>query len=209
MGVNNTHEYGWESQSGLCSSNYIVPAVLKILHQLRPIRVADIGSGNGHLCSVLSVHDFDVVGIEYDKSGVQISKDAHPDIPFYNYGVESDPADLLSDERKFDCVVSTEVIEHLYSPHLLARYAYSILEDGGYLIISTPYHGYAKNLALAILGKWDCHHTPLWHGGHIKFWSKDTLVSLLEENGFRYVSFTGVGRLPWIWKSMIILAKKV
>ena len=62
---------------------------------------------------------------------------------------------------------------------------------------------------MAILDKWDFHHTALWHGGHIKFWSRKTLTQLLEANGFRVTEFHGAGRLPWLWKSMILVAKAV
>jgi 2-polyprenyl-6-hydroxyphenyl methylase/3-demethylubiquinone-9 3-methyltransferase len=36
-------------------------------------------------------------------------------------------------------------------------------------VISTPFHGYWKNIALAVSGKFDDHFTALWNGGHIKF----------------------------------------
>jgi hypothetical protein len=41
--------------------------------------------------------------------------------------------------------------------------------------IMTPCHGYFKNLLLALTGKLDAHHDPLWDHGHIKFWSVPTL----------------------------------
>lgn len=75
-------------------------------------------------------------------------------------------------------------------------------------MITTPYHGYLKNLVLTTLNKWDAHHMPLWHGGHIKFWSRRTLAMLLAENGFRVIGFSGVGRVPYLWKSMVLLAQK-
>ena len=84
-----------------------------------------------------------------------------------------------------------------------------VLKPGGYLLVTTPYHGYLKNLALSVFGKWDKHHTALWHGGHIKFWSQATLTQLLSENGFRVDNFFGVGRLPYLWKSMVLVARKL
>lgn len=134
----------------------------------------------------------------------------HPGINFYNLGVQDDASPVLATEGEaFDAVVSTEVVEHLFSPHLLPAFARQIMLEGGYLVISTPYHGYLKNLALSVFNKWDKHHTPLWHGGHIKFWSRKTLTQLLEENGFRVTAFHGAGRLPWLWKSMILVAQAV
>jgi hypothetical protein len=44
--------------------------------------------------------------------------------------------------------------------------------------------------------------------GHIKFWSRKTISQLLNENGFRVVRFIGAGRLPLVWKSMIVVAQK-
>ena len=77
------------------------------------------------------------------------------------------------------------------------------------MIVTIPYHGYLKNLVLSLLGKWDYHHTAFWCGGHIKLWSVKTLTKLLEEAGFEVVSMRGLGRMPWLWKSMILVAKKV
>ena len=78
---------------------------------------------------------------------------------------------------------------------------------GGELIITTPYHGYLKNLTLSILNKWDSHMDPLWLGGHIKLWSKKTLTQALRNAGFEVVNFIGCGRVPYFWKSMMIKAK--
>ena len=147
------------------------------------------------------------VGIECDCTGVSIAREAHPAIRFYQAGVQDDPSAITSTEGLFDAVVSTEVIEHLYSPHLLPIFARKLIKPEGYLIVTTPYHGYLKNLALSLAGKWDDHHTPLWHGGHIKFWSRRTLSKLLIEQRFDMVSFHGIGRVPYLWKSMALVAR--
>ena len=44
-------------------------------------------------------------------------------------------------------------------------------------MLSTPYHGYLKNLALAVSGRMDRHFTALHVGGHIKFFSIETLTT--------------------------------
>jgi len=181
--------------------------VLSILKKINAQRVIDIGAGNGMLCGQMLNEGFDVVGVEYDQKGVDIARESYRTIPFYNYGVQDDPKQLLNAEKPFDVAVSTEVVEHLFSPHLLPKYAKGVLKDGGFLIITTPYHGYLKNLALSVLDKWDLHHSPLWHGGHIKFWSRKTLTQLLQMNGFFVVGFYGVGRVPFLWKSMILVAR--
>jgi 2-polyprenyl-3-methyl-5-hydroxy-6-metoxy-1,4-benzoquinol methylase len=208
MAENVVDDYGWAGEAGPQSCGYIAPRVRDVLKQLGVRRVCDLGSGNGQLCAMLAASGFDVTGVEYDRQGVEIARRAHPGIRFHNLGVQDNPAELVSQEGLFEAVVSTEVIEHLFSPHLLPRFAHGCLKPGGHLVITTPYHGYLKNVALAVMNKWDHHHTALWHGGHIKFWSRRTLSELLEQNGFKVVGFSGVGRLPFLWKSMVVVAQR-
>lgn len=74
--------------------------------------------------------------------------------------------------------------------------------------MTTPYHGYLKNLAISLAGAWDRHLDPFWDGGHIKQFSRKTITRLLQEGGFELRRFGGVGRMPGLWKSMIVLAQK-
>ena len=100
------------------------------------------------------------------------------------------------------------MVEHLYAPRPYARGCFHALRPGGRFICSTPYHGYAKNLTLAMLNKWDSHADPLWDGGHIKLWSRRTLKSLLEETGFVNLQFRGVGRVPGLWMTMLMAGER-
>lgn len=207
---NIVESYGWHTSIEPESCGYITPEVLRILDSLQVKRVCDLGSGNGALAAIICQAGYYVTGVEKDIEGLALSKKKYPGINFYNLAVEDDPAPLLAAEgRLFDAVVSTEVVEHLFSPHFLPIFARRLLSSGGYLVISTPYHGYLKNLALSVFNKWDKHHTALWHGGHVKFWSRPTLTQLLEQNGFKVIGFHGAGRFPYLWKSMILVAKAV
>jgi 2-polyprenyl-3-methyl-5-hydroxy-6-metoxy-1,4-benzoquinol methylase len=208
MNENVVEDFGWSSGVPPDSYDCIAPRILAILKQLDVKRVLDLGAGTGALCAQLESAGYQVVGAEYDKKGVHIARSSYPEITFYNFGVQDNPADLLAREQEFDVVVSTEVIEHLFSPHLLPICARGVLRPGGYLVVTTPYHGYLKNLALSIFDHWDFHHNPLRHGGHIKFWSRATLSQLLSENGFRVIGFSGVGRVPYLWKSMVLVGQK-
>jgi len=109
---------------------------------------------------------------------------------------------------RFPVAISLEVVEHVYSPRTYARTLFDLVEPGGTAIVSTPYHGYLKNLTIALAGKMDKHFTALWDHGHIKFWSIATLTILLERVGFTNVRFLRVGRVPALAKSMIAIAEK-
>ena len=195
------NDYGWGSgRQG--SVGTVGAAVLSSLKDLKAGRVLDVGCGNGELASVLSDAGFDIFGVDGDPRGIEIAKERSPHITFdvVDFG---DPA-----PSGFDAVVTTEVVEHLYSPGDLIRFCREALQPGGHLILTTPYHGYLKNLALSVADAWDEHHHSLKDGGHIKFFSRKSITELLNEYGFKVTSFSGVGRFPYLWKSMIVCARK-
>jgi len=97
-----------------------------------------------------------------------------------------------------------EVIEHLLLPRRLVEAALSALRPGGLVVLTTPYHGYLKNLALALSNGFDAHWHPLRDFGHVKFFSRHTLLALLEEYGLRALRFSTAGRVPLLAKSMIV-----
>lgn len=194
-------DYGYSSTGARYDDHYISGPVLSLCHTLGARRVLEIGCGNGNLSRRLQAAGLEVVGLDPSHSGIEIARVSVPGVPFFRMSVEEDPA--LLGELDFDLAVSTEVIEHLYTPRSLMRFAAVALRPGGYLVISTPYHGYAKNLLLSLIDGWDAHLNPLWDGGHIKFWSPRTLRELAQSEGFTCTEVFGVGRCVGLWKSMI------
>jgi len=185
---------------------YLWQHILDLCATLRAHRVVDIGCGNGALCRELASHGYEVVGCEPNAESLQLAQRVAPSLVFHKLGVDDDPSAL--GVETFDVAIATEVVEHLVKPVSLPDFAKQLLRSGGHLIISTPYHGYLKNLILALTNKWDVHLNPFWDGGHIKFWSRKTISQLLNENGFKVVRFIGAGRLPFVWKSMMVVAQK-
>lgn len=168
-------------------------------------RVFDLGCGNGATADMLHRRGFDAVGVDPSPSGIEQAKRAFPEL---RLELGSTDDDLAARYGTFPVIVSLEVIEHCYSPRRFAQVSFELLQRGGTLILSTPYHGYLKNLAISLLDKWDSHHTVLWEGGHIKFFSPATLRTVLAEQGFVDIRFVRVGRIPPLAMSMIAIARK-
>ena len=189
------------------SHDYLLPAVTAILANQFPScrRIFELGCGNGSLANALSKLDFEVTGVDASEEGIAQALQSYPDL---NLHLGSAYDELRNQYGQFPMVISLEVVEHVYFPRKFSKTVYDLLEPGGVAIISTPYHGYWKNLALALSGKLDAHFTVLWDHGHIKFWSLRTLQVLLREAGFVNIEFYRVGRLPVLAKSMIAIAKK-
>lgn len=200
-------DYTYRSAERGWSDEYLWPPLCRLLDEAlqQGDRIMDVGCGNGATAGMLSGRGFDVTGVDPSVSGIQQAVGAYPDTCFR---VRSAYDDLANEFGKFQCVISLEVVEHCFWPRKLAANMHRLLTPGGIAIISTPYHGYFKNLALALTNRFDQHWSPLWDGGHIKFWSIATLGQLLVEAGFSTTSFKRVGRIPPLAKSMIVAARK-
>jgi 2-polyprenyl-3-methyl-5-hydroxy-6-metoxy-1,4-benzoquinol methylase len=203
--MSETFQYSYHATAAAHTASYLLPEVERLLVEHDARRIFEIGCGNGANARSLSAR-YSIVGVEPSATGVAIAEKQSTNV---RIETGSGYDDLKSRFGMFDTVLSLEVIEHLYDPRLFLKRAWDLLEPNGTLILSTPYHGYLKNLALALTGKMDAHFTSLWDGGHIKFFSERTISALLQEQGFRPCAIRKCGRVPALAKSMIVVSKKV
>lgn len=199
-------DYGYHSDNPTHNFSYQLNSLINLIDKGRNKHILDLGCGNGYLVNYLVALGYNAYGTDASEKGIAIAKKTNPD-RFFVQDLSSDALPPELQEIPFDTVISTEVIEHLYNPQAFIAFCKNQLQPGGELIITTPYHGYLKNLALSVFNKWDKHMDPLWLGGHIKLWSRKTLTKVLTDAGFTITSFTGCGRIPYFWMSMIIKAK--
>jgi 2-polyprenyl-3-methyl-5-hydroxy-6-metoxy-1,4-benzoquinol methylase len=184
-----------------------LPAILQSLPLGKGLRILDLGCGNGFVAGHLANLGHHVVGVDASGDGIEIARAKYLNAKFHVASLYDD-ALKAAVGYEYQVVISSEVIEHLYWPKVLLRRAHDALAVGGRLIVTTPYHGYLKNLALSLVGGWDKHFDVAWDGGHIKFFSNATLSSLMAEAGFVRLGFRGAGRFPGLWKSMIMQGEK-
>jgi 2-polyprenyl-3-methyl-5-hydroxy-6-metoxy-1,4-benzoquinol methylase len=187
----------------LTTHPYVVGRVLQLAAAFRPRRVLDIGCGKGALLGELSRRGCVTVGIDTSEERIAVARRIQPNTRFEVMAADDLILDRLR-EPPFDLVISTEVVEHLCEPWILARGCLAALRPGGRAILSTPYHGWLKNVLIATTGRFDRHVDPLERDGHVKFWSRRTLEGLLTTAGFVDLQFHGVGRLPLVWKSIVM-----
>jgi 2-polyprenyl-3-methyl-5-hydroxy-6-metoxy-1,4-benzoquinol methylase len=205
--ISSQSEYQYASSQLDHTYSYLTTPLLAMLPPPsgQQIKILDLGCGNGSFSNILAKLGYSVLGIEESSAGIAIAQQNYPDCDFRQGSIYD-----LSDPKlkhSFDAVISVEVIEHLFNPRAIVSAAKYCLKPDGKLILTTPYHGYLKNLALAVSGKMDTHFTALWDGGHIKFFSVPTLTQLLKTENCTDIQFKYAGRIPYLWNSMLCTCK--
>ncbi|MCW3109392.1 MAG: hypothetical protein JWQ09_3898 [Segetibacter sp.] len=126
----------------LADSESVYWAVQETLRKQFPtknISVLEIASGLGYLTYSLNKAGYKATGLDISKEAVQAANTRYGD--YYEAG------DLFvvakNSTKKYDCVIMTELIEHVESPKAFVEAALSLLKEGGRLILSTP----NKNIA--------------------------------------------------------------
>jgi 2-polyprenyl-3-methyl-5-hydroxy-6-metoxy-1,4-benzoquinol methylase len=204
-GINYFHRTGFHSQS----HSYLKPVVDRFVADIpQGSTVLDLGCGNGSFLSFYRGRGWKLFGTDFSTSGIEAATQSYPDIQFVLTDAQSCVEVLRDKLGAADLIISTEVIEHLYDPLAFVAQAYELLKPGGRFVLSTPYHGYLKNIVLAGAGKWDKHHHPQRVHGHIKFFSVATLYRILKDAHFENMEMEGVGRFPYLWKSMVVCCSK-
>jgi 2-polyprenyl-3-methyl-5-hydroxy-6-metoxy-1,4-benzoquinol methylase len=199
-------EYEWAGAGHAHNHGVLIPPLRRILGEGLGRRLIDLGCGNGSLTAVLAARGFATTGLDLAVSGIRNAQAAYPDTRFLEHDITEPLPSALHGE--FDVALAAEVIEHLYLPRRLFQRATEALGPGGVLVVTTPYHGWLKNVALAVTGKLDHHYRPGWDHGHIKFFSRATLAAMADECRFDVLEFHRVGRIPPLAMSMIVVAEK-
>jgi 2-polyprenyl-3-methyl-5-hydroxy-6-metoxy-1,4-benzoquinol methylase len=148
--------------------------------------VLDVGTGDGVLAAKLldSVKKF--YGLDISEGRIFRCADTYGQGNF----IIADAEELPFKEGSFDCIVASELIEHLIEPERFVLSAYYVLKSGGILIVSTPSALWYENNIGEIL-----------KDQHLHTFSPRKLKNILEKTGFKTRDIKGIGfkvrfRLP-------------
>ena len=174
-----------------------------MLPDLSVKRILDAGCGNGWFAANLAKAGYRVVAIDVSTKAVDIARQTYPQIEFHCSPLDQNGWPF--EDASFDAIVSTEVIEHIYDVERMFSEMARVLCPGGYVMLTTPYHGLLKNLAISILdfeGHFDV------RAGHIRFFTNKSLTELLRDYGFEPFLWRYIGRIRPLAKSVFVVAQR-
>ncbi len=157
-----------------------------------PVRVLDVGCGEGHFAAALTRAALEVVAIDVAVEPLRRALERHPELDARL--VESE-APLPFEDSSFDVVWAGETIEHVTDTSQWLSELRRVLRSGGTLLLSTPDHGPLSRLWLALSrSAFEARFDP--RSDHLRFYTRRTLAVLLADFGFEDVAVRGAGGLP-------------
>jgi len=174
------------------SSDVTAAGDKKYYHQRRPeiaeripagVRyVVDVGCAAGEFGRALknARPELEVRGLDVEAEQISRAKLVLDD------AVQASASDGLPEHwPKPDCVVFADVLEHLVDPWTtLSDWAASI-RPGGIVLVSVPNVAHYSVARAVLAGKWHYQPEGVLDRTHLRFFSRDTAISLVAEAGFR------------------------
>ena len=209
MGDRYFYDKYWSRTGGSPAEAEFIPeerrALLRnaILSVPKDRKIIDVGCGKGDF--VEYIHDLGFPAVGLDISLEALHKTQSPGARG-EYVAASMEEGLPFADASFGAAFCSEVLEHIFSVHSAISELNRILLTGGLLILTVPYHGIVKNVAIALFG-FERHYDP--NLSHIRFFTRKSLAASLQRGGFRIVAVKGLGRRFPLWMSLGVIAKKV
>ncbi len=139
-------------------------------------KVLDVGCGAGDYTIIIkkSVPKLKVYGVDISKQAIKRAKRDFPDINFSVAGAYK----LPFSNNSFNAVVMKCVLEHLKDPDKALKEVKRVLKPGGLFYSITPLEGekYLLNSSRELSWKYQGHHQRF---------SKESILSLIENNSLR------------------------
>ena len=164
-----------------------ITGINEIFDKILEGKVLDLGCGSGELLKELKEKGFECYGVEMDKNAVEICRKNNLKV------IQGDIQEYIKKiNAKFDVIILSHVLEHLYNPSFVIREISRILADDGVFIIAIPS---ADSLMFNLFkSKWHSIDSPR----HLYLFSTKTLSSLLQKYNLaidekhNYITYTEI-----------------
>lgn len=151
-----------------------------------PRRILEIGCGHGQTLAYFKQERGAVftVGVEYVPEVAAVARQRSEVDEVITGDIETLSLDYPPGE--FDLIIAGHVLEHVKDPWAVVRRLRSLLKPTGQLIGSLPnVRHFRISIPLLVYGKWQYEKEGVLDWTHTKFFTRMTILELLESSGFR------------------------
>ncbi|MEE9913482.1 MAG: class I SAM-dependent methyltransferase [Deltaproteobacteria bacterium] len=168
-------------------------------------RVLDAGCGSGrHLRGLAKLPGLKIFGIDRNARDVADALDGlknMPDALSCDYRVETADINALPfDDAFFDCVICSEVLEHVPEHEQALSELVRVLKPKGHLVVSVPRY-FSEKICWLISR---AYHNE--EGGHIRIYKKRTLRRMLDRQGITCwkINYKHALHAPYWWLKCLV-----
>jgi ubiquinone/menaquinone biosynthesis C-methylase UbiE len=170
----------WSEMRETAPEHFELRRAFLLSHVEQGNRVLDVGCGEGWFCAALAEAGVgNVLGVDVAAEAVRRAHARFPALRFEVCGESELPVGDVS----IDVIWLGEVIEHVRDGLGLLAECARVLAPGGRLLLTTPDHDWRTRLWLGLSRRaFERHFEP--RADHLRFFTRDSLRSLLEAAGF-------------------------
>ena len=164
-------------------AKYLIKISKKYLNKSSKISYLEIGSGDASFANQLKKKNFfnHYLLVEPNTNLANISKK-------YGFNVFNDIFENLNSKKKFDCISSFEVIEHICSPGKFLKTCYKNLKKNGILVFSCPN---GEGIDVSLLQE----RSNVIDHEHLNYFNINSINTLLRRNKFQICEIITPGKL--------------
>jgi len=85
----------------------------------------------------------------------------------------------------FDCIIYSDVLEHLIDPWATLKKHRRLLREGGSLIASIPNVRHYRVVKKLVMGKWDYQERGVLDSTHLRFFTLNSIKKMFQDTDFR------------------------
>lgn len=161
--------------------------------------VLDVGCGSGWVAKEFLQKNKTVISLDISKSNPHKVKQLYPSQSHFQ--VVADSFRLPFESNSIDCVIASEIIEHVVDPKSFLKELFRVVRKDGRLIISTPYKEKIRYVLCIHCNK----KTPV--NAHLHSFDEDSLSELYRENDLKKFSSIIFGNKALIFLRTHVLLK--
>lgn len=142
----------------------------------------DVGCAAGLLGKALKERSENV-----EVYGVEINPEYAQRAEKYLDGVvcgDVEEIDLGAINKKFDCIIYADILEHLQDPWTTLRKHKVVLSQEGVIVLSIPNVQFIAVILSLLFGNWNYKEVGILDKTHLRFFTKKTIKRLLHDTGF-------------------------
>lgn len=185
------------TQEGMWTPERVHAALRMIGAPARPIKVLDVGCGEGTVGKLLKEklrQNVSLTGLDISATALQMASAFYDKVT--EFDADSDLLNQILPQEKFDYIIAMEMLEHLFSPKRALEQFKMVLAKEGSLIVSVPNMVHWRYRLQYLRGHLPGENTLYELGEHLQNFTFFSFKKLVEAIGYTIVEIDGHFQMP-------------